>query len=253
MPRNGHGEFRRIATHLRLHSTMVSQIFRGDRELTAEQAWSLCEYLGLNDLESDYFLALVDLSRAGTESLKQRIRRKLQEIRERALQVGNRLPQAATLTDAEKAIFYSVWYYSAIRLLTSIPEFQSVDALSNRLDLPKSLVSQVVEFLLSVGLCVEEDGKLKMGPSRTHIGADSPLIGRHHANWRFKAIERVGRVSKSSESELIFTSPLTIATRDAAEAREILLQAIEKISARVEGGDPEKLFCLNVDWFEVKA
>lgn len=249
MPRRGHGQFRKIAEHLRIHYTMISQVFRGDKDLSSEQALSLCEYLGLSDLETDYFMALVESERAGTQSLKARLNRKIIELREQAQNVGNRLPKTFSLSDADRAIFYSTWYHSALRLMTSIDQFQTVDAMAEHLDLPKNLVNQVIQFLISVGLCVRKpNGKITMGPSRTHIPADSPLVTRHHTNWRLKAIERFGKLS---HDELIFTSPLTISTKDAPKVKEILLRAVEEISKIVENTDAQQLSCLNIDWFKV--
>jgi hypothetical protein len=45
-------------------------IGNGDRDLTVEQALSLCEFFGFIELEADYFVSLVERERAGTHQLK---------------------------------------------------------------------------------------------------------------------------------------------------------------------------------------
>ena len=52
----GRGEYRKISQALRMHTTLVSQVFAGKKCLTEEQASLLCQHMGLNPLESDCFL-----------------------------------------------------------------------------------------------------------------------------------------------------------------------------------------------------
>ncbi len=66
MPKKGYGEVRKIAQHLRIHSTLLSQILNGDRHLTMDQAYSLSAYFGLDTIETKYFLILIQKARAYT-------------------------------------------------------------------------------------------------------------------------------------------------------------------------------------------
>src|SRR2546430_13286005 len=77
MPKNGHGQLSRIAKHLNISSVSVSHIFNGPRELSEEQAVELAEFFGFSELESEYFLLLVQLERAGTHKLKTKIKNKM--------------------------------------------------------------------------------------------------------------------------------------------------------------------------------
>ena len=70
LPKNGRGEINRIAENLRVHPTLVSQVLGGSKDFSLEQAHILSKYLGLNSMESDYFLLLVQKARAGTTDLK---------------------------------------------------------------------------------------------------------------------------------------------------------------------------------------
>ncbi|MCB0362892.1 MAG: TIGR02147 family protein, partial [Bdellovibrionales bacterium] len=81
MPKKGYGTYRKIAHHLSINSVMVSQIFKGDRHLTSEQAHRISEFFGLNELATDYFILLVQIQRAGTHTYKSRLEKKLEELR----------------------------------------------------------------------------------------------------------------------------------------------------------------------------
>ena len=81
LPRKGRGEYQKIAEYLRVHATLISQIFKGPRELTLEQACELSTYLSLNALETDYFITLVEFRRAGSLKLKEILERRILSIK----------------------------------------------------------------------------------------------------------------------------------------------------------------------------
>lgn len=84
LPSGKRGQFRRMALHLRVHPTLMSQIFRGSRDLTLEQAFDLATYLKLTEVETEYFLTLVGQNRAGSERLRQFLKAKRVRMARRA-------------------------------------------------------------------------------------------------------------------------------------------------------------------------
>jgi uncharacterized protein (TIGR02147 family) len=251
MPGRGRGEFRAIARKLRMHTTLVSQVFRGPRELTPEQACDLCGFWGLSGLETEMFLALVQYERAGTTSLRAAVLQQLRQIRQRADKLAYRLPQEKVLRPETQQIFYSNWHYSAIRLLTSIADFNDVDAIANHLGLARNVVAEALEFLVNHALCKRlAGGKVKMGPQRTHLPADSPMITRHHLNWRVRNLSRL-QTENLGEDEILFTAPLSISVKDARKVRKKILEFTEGLSQVVKDTDPEKVCVLNIDWLNI--
>jgi uncharacterized protein (TIGR02147 family) len=250
LPKRGRGEFLKIAKALGMHTSSVSQVFKGQKRLTLEQGSRLAEHLGLNDLESDYLLNLIEKERAGTKDLEARIEKRLQKIRELASQLVNRLPRDQVLSEESKALFYSNWFYSAIRLGTDIEGLQTIEALSEYFSLQPALVNEVLQFLLACGLCIEQDGLYKMGPKRTHLEATSPLISRHHMNWRMKAVERSTKLEHSEELQL--SSPVVLSKKDALYVKSLLMTQVQDVLKTATPSPSETLYCLNVDWFKVK-
>jgi len=225
-------------------------MLRGAIHPTLEQANRFCKYLGLTDLETEYFMTSVQRERAGTPDLQEYFDCQLSRIRSHASNLAQRIRSETKLVPEDNALFYSSWQYSAIRLATSIPELASLDKLSERFQLSRERVREILDFLLRTGLCKEgEQGRLAMGPQRTHLSANSPLIQRHHSNWRLKAMERHERIS---ERELAFSCPVSISAQDQIKIREKFMQVIEEFYAGVKASQPEeKLCCFNLDWVEI--
>ena len=220
----------------------------GDRELSLESASLLADYFGLNELESEYLLNLVELERAGNSSLKTRIQKRLTALHQQGTQLVKRIQHEKDLSENEKAIFYSQWYYSGVRLLTSIGEKNSIDSISEVLKLSRPLVAQVVEFLISSGLCKEENGSLKIGAKSTHVGNDSSMVIRHHLNWRLKTMSQM---TVPKPHELVFTGPVTLSQEACLEVKKQLLNLIDQWGTIVDSSKEEKLACLNIDWVDI--
>jgi uncharacterized protein (TIGR02147 family) len=244
----GRGEYRRISETLNMHTTLVSQVLNGKKYLTEEQASKLCDYMRLNPLETDYFLKLVQMERAGSENLKSIYNRHLKQIKTQANEISNRVPESKELSEQDQAMFYSSWHYSMIRLLTMIEGKQTAEEISVHLQLPISRVQEVLSFLVSRGLCNFANGRYVRTEKNTHIEAKSALAVRHHQNWRTKSLDLHEKISSD---DLAFTAPISMAKKDIPKIRKILLDAISEISSVVEVSPSDEILYLGIDWIKI--
>ena len=248
LPKKGRGQYMRIAEHLQTSSAIVTQVFKGDRELTAEQAVLLSEHFGLSKIERHYLLLLVSYGRAGSHRYRKILEEEIAEARSRAREIKNRVPVTQELSEEAKAIVYSNWYYLAIWSLTAIPGFDRIELIAQRLRIPMSKATQALEFLIKHGLVKDVGGRLEIGPTMIHLESDSPSIPRHHQNWRSRASYKYERFTPD---DLAYTAPFTLSKKDAGAIREKVLQFIAETLAVVKESPSEELYCLCVDWFRV--
>lgn len=247
---NGFGEAKKLAEYLRIHPTFVSQVLKGAKSLSAEQSLGVTKYLNLNNLETDYFLLLVQIDRAGTSDLKKHLQAKLIEIESKANQLVNRVKHDARLTSEQQATFYSDWLYSACRLSTLLPNMQTLDQLSAYLRVSKVRLKDVTDFLVDAGMLKLEGGRFEIGPLATHLDGRSPWIKSHHTNWRQKALERL---SFPDEASLHYSAPMTLSLEDMKKVKEILIKSINDVDEVLEPSPSETLVCLNIDWFKINS
>ncbi len=247
-PKKGRGQARRLAEHLRVAPVVVSQILTGDRQFTIDQAIKVAGHFGLEPKATDYFVTLVSRSRADTKELKSYYDEKLLKMREESQNIKNLVRGIDALADSDKGTFYSNWYYSGVRLLTSIDGYQTVDSIANYLKLSRSKVGEVISFLVETGLCIQDDdGKIKMGPRSTHVNDKSPFVNNHRRNWREKARDKF---QEPGPQDFFYSSPVTLSEKDAELFKKELLNVIKEFSKRVEASPGERPMCLNIDWFE---
>ena len=246
LPQKGYGKGSEIAQSCEMNPATLTLVLKKERDLTLDQASDVCMYLGISDLETEFFLTSVQLQRSGRPSLRTRMTKKLAELKAKSLKVKNRLNDATDFDDDAKSKFYSQWYFSAVRLVCGIPGVDNVDEIAVLLGLPRRTVQMVLDFLLKYGLVELKGGKFKSAVQSTHLPDDSFLVSRHHTNWRLKAIEKM---AVQNPANLFFTSPVTIAKKDIPIVRELLIKAIEQIFEVVDPSNEEQLSCLNIDWF----
>lgn len=245
-PKHGRGILRNWSLHLRVHPTLFSQILSGKRHLTLELAEQLGDQMRLSENEVDYLLMLVMHEQAGTQRLKKRLMKKIAEAQTKAKRIGERVNVSHEMTDADRAEFYSSWHFSGVRNLTAIEGMQTTEAIVRHLSLPKSLVENVVDFLLKSGLCVMEGGKLQVGPLRTYIPPSSPIVQRHHQNWRMHGFSKM---PLRREDDLFLTFPMSLSEEDAEKIRKLLPAWVEEVNKIVVPSKSETVRCLNMDFF----
>lgn len=247
-PKGGRGVKSIMAQAVNCQLTYVSRVLNGKADFSLEQTESISRLLGHTEEEADYFILLVQHARSGSVTLKNHFKRKIAEALNRRLVLKDRFKVKMELTAEEQATYYSRWYYVAIHILLSIPEFQSKEAIARYLDIPVRTVSEMIDFLISTGLAIEENKRLRMGISRIHLGSDSTLLVKHHINWRLQGINSIERLGVESE-DLHYTSVISVSRDDALKLRSLLVNTIEKFNATVKDSADEMPQCLTLDFF----
>lgn len=199
---------------------------------------------------SDYvFLLLVQLSRAGTQKLKHRLEAQMKIIQEKSLSVTERLAVKESVSSEHQAQFYSQWYYVAVHVLLTIEKFQTKDSMAGYLGLSLKKISEILDFLISISM-VEKKGNLyKVGSSRVHLNANSPMISKHHTNWRIQAIKSLEY--EVLEQDLHYSSVMSIANADIVQIKSLFLKAIENSNKIVKESKEEILYSFCLDFFKV--
>jgi uncharacterized protein (TIGR02147 family) len=243
---SGRGVKTKLAEHLNINSTMISQILSGTKDFSIEQAIKVAQYLGLQKLETDYFIILVQIERAGTQDLKHYYLEKRNQLRKDSLKLANRIQSDKELTDLERSIFYSSKIYSSIHLFTSLGKGKTLDEILERFDLKRNRAREIISFLLSAGLIIDKNGIYHMEGKSTHVEKGSPFLLNHHINWRIKSVDKAERLSAE---EMMYTGNFSLSKKDFLKVREELVQSLQRVIDTVKESPAEELANLNIDFF----
>ena len=131
-PGKGRGQWAEIARQCQVSTVLISQIFKGSKNLSLEQALKLSHYLGHLKAEREYFMTLVNLAKAGSKDLEQYYQEEVTTLKNQSLELKNRLKTHKQLSPTAQSTFYSNWIYSAIRILSGINEYNSVSKICKK-------------------------------------------------------------------------------------------------------------------------
>ncbi|HLD99879.1 MAG TPA: TIGR02147 family protein [Bdellovibrionota bacterium] len=247
-PSGGRGVRSALANAIGCQSAYVSQVLNGPAHFSLEQADLINQFLGHTSDESGFFLLLVQLARAGTQSLRSHFQTQIEAVIGKRLILKNRLDVKQTLSPENQAVYYSAWYYAAVHVMLSIPELQTREALIRHLRLPPQRITDVLNFLVSVKLAVKSGTRYQIGTTRIHLPSDSPLISKHHTNLRMLAIQSLDR---NEEKDLHYSSVVTISKDDVLKIKSELVKNIETLKKVIRDSKEEVGYCLSFDFFGI--
>lgn len=241
-----------LATAAGCQPAYLSRVFSGAAHLSLEQAEGISSYLGHSQDEERMFLTLLQYNRAGTKRLRDYFDRELVELRRARNILEVRFKVGNALSTADQQTYYSSWLYVAAHVLVSIPSLQTKEALSNHLGIPLRKIGEVLEFLAGTGLVEERDRRYTMGKTRVHLGNGSPLIGKHHVNWRIQAMRSLDRDSSRQDNEdLHYSSIVSLSAVDFTRLKSRLIEVIEEFNSVVKDSPEEAGACLALDFFGI--
>lgn len=240
------GRLTALARELNCQPSYLSQVIAGKVPLSVEHALTIAREAEWSADESRYFLLLVQRDRAGSAALRAFHEADLAELRKKHQRISERIPVDERLSIDNQIRYYSSWVYAAIHVLSSIPQYQDRRRLRKLLRLDPTEFETILRELAHSGLVVVKGEKVTIGSRRLHLPAGSPLLARHHAQWKLRAVEAS---SRPKAENLHYSGLLAISRDDSAKVREILLAAIGEIEAIIRVTKPEDPIVINLDAF----
>ena len=236
----------RLAEFSGTNPAFISQVLAGEINLSLEHIPPTNELLGHTEEESHFFTLLVLHARAGTPKLEIYFRKQIQEILEKRTVFLERVKIKDTVSTTDQALYYSQWYYVAIHTLSGVPQFQTREGISERLDLPLPLVSKAIETLIGMGLIEKKGGRFIMGKKRIHLEKNSPWVSVFHSHFRTRAIQTL---VTPDPVDLHFTTAMSISKSLAEKMRKRMLDVLAEFEPEIADAKEEDLYALNVDLF----
>ena len=250
-PNQGHGFKSRLAKAAQCQLPYLSRVLGGDVDFSVDQADGVSRFLGHVPDERHFFLLLVQRSRAATSALREYFTEQIEAIRKRRMDLSERFQVPKTLPEEHQSTYYGRWYYAAIHILVSIPGFQTRDAVAEKLGLPLNVAAEALDFLTRYGLVVQKGGHFSLGVGRTHVGTNSPHVGKHHQNWRLQAVISLDRADGSRDQDLHYSSIVSLSKTDFHRIKTRLIEEIENCNKIISESKEEELCSLLIDFFGV--
>jgi len=242
------GQLTRAAEALNCQRSYLSRVISENLHLTPDHAFKLSRYWKLSHDHAHYFQTLVDFERAGDPEYRTHLKTRLSEMKRKNESVQERAARTGLSVDALQVNYFSNWIWSAAHFLTSIPEFQSLGALSQRLALRPEILLGYLKALEAQGFIESKNEKWIYKSGEFHASKDSPLVILHHQNWRNRAVQDAQDFENGA---VHFTAVQTVSHADYERLKELLLQFIAEASQIAGPSKPEEGIAITCDLFKV--
>ncbi|MBO9668769.1 MAG: TIGR02147 family protein [Bdellovibrio sp.] len=226
----------------------ITNVLSGAGHFSQEQAEAAARFFGLSSLETEFVLLLVQYNRAGTSSLKSFYEKILNEKQVKCTSLKSTLEMPDSLQQQDEALYYSSWQFAAVHVLVSIPEFQNREAIAKKLELPIARVDEILAFLCEKGLIAKEGTRFKILRALIHLDKSSPLISKHHSNWRLKSMQSM---EYNAEEKVHYSSVFSVSKKDYPRVQELLKKSLSESMKVIAKSPEEELAVICVDLFKI--
>jgi uncharacterized protein (TIGR02147 family) len=245
-PSGGRGTRKRLATHIGCQVGYITQVLSGNAHFSPEQAESTARFFQLSPKETEYFLLLIAHNRAGTASLKSLYESLLAKRRSESKLLKSRLAIEGPDTKRYHQIYYSSWQYAAVHMAVLCEELRTAEKISRKLKIANKRTQIILNFLEESALVRKEGDRYLATDNSLHLERNSPMISKHHSNWRLRAIQSM---EESPGKNLHYSGVISCSKRDLAVVQEKLSKCLEDCIALVQASPSEELAVLNMDLF----
>lgn len=249
--RFGRGSQAQLADHLNVKSSFISQVISGKQDFNLESAYKTAEFLGLNPIETRFFLLLIQLERAGTVELRRHFQEQIDEVLVQQNKIQSHVSrEQKVLSDEDMLDYYSSWHTIAIHLAVRNPEIKDQSDLSKLLGIEPRQVRESLALLERLKFIEREKNGWKTTNQSFHFGKDSLALKNHHKNWRLEAIRSL---QGQDPKDIHYSAVLSIDEKAASEIRNILLKSISACDPHIKEAADKKVHALTIDFFPLKS
>jgi hypothetical protein len=226
----------------------LSQVLAGKVEFTEEHILRLCEYLHLGEIETEYFLVLLRLGKAGSPELRSYLTRQRERLQKTSEDVEERLSSRKMNAVDEQSLYYaSSFLPSVIHLATSCEKLRTKQEIAARFNLNPNLVQEHLDRLEKFKLIEFKDGKWNYSGGSRHFPKRSPLDKQMQFARRLLAMNKISQAS--TDSDVHYSAVFSADEKTLGLLRRHFHESIEYLHKTVEPVEGEDVFAVCLDVF----
>jgi len=238
----------RLAKHLNCQSAYLYQVVKGKAELTEDQAFGVTTFFEMASLERRYFLCLVGLSRAHTPELKNYLQNQLSQLKaERSDLAASADAKSAKIESEILDYYFSQSLPSLLHILTSSAQYQTEEALSKRLKMPRAIIAQHLQKLNHFGFIEKNKERWSFKTTSLHFAETSSHGLSQHLMRRSQSMTSLLNREKENSH---FCSLFTLDPESYLKLKSIFSDFISKSQKLVHSGGADEAYVLVADLFK---
>ena len=239
-----------LAKRAHVQSPYLSKVFRGDAELNLDQAYSICDFFDLSEDEVDFVLKLVEVSRASSFKLKEKLKKDIAQQKKEAIKLDKNLLYE---TDDSLEEFRSEYYTDPIKqivhLCLSLSKFQKdPQQICQAINISEEHLADTLLRLQKMRLIeIKNRSSIKVLKRTLHLSEDSPLCTPNQVLIRTKSLNKL--MNRVDSEAFSFSATFSANDKMKNKIRRQFNDFIKNVQKEVKSSPAQDVYQINFDLF----
>ncbi len=214
--------------------------------LTPDQAYGVCQYLGLSKMEQKYFELILSHERASNKKYKDYLKQEIKKYKIKATKLIHKTENnnPTELSSEDLFLYYSDWIYSAVHIATSIPHYQSIKKLKSFFHLDSKKINEIIDYLNKIKLIKQDGDSVKISNNNMHLDKESKYYKIFSKQWS----DKIHELQKNKNlDDFDYTGCFTCDEDAYEQIREEFDHLFEKIQKIVQKSSERKMAVIKIN------
>ncbi len=247
--------YQSMAAHMRIQKAYLSQVIKGVRDLSQDQLFMACQFLGFLPEENEYLKLLLDYARCG---LKDREKLLLKEIKiwQKQKNKTSQYIDVQELTEREinREDYYLDPMNQVVHMGLHCEEFRlDPMKLAAKLFLPKKRISDYINNLQRMGIITMAENGIQLNDIELHLPKDSSIFASYKSQCYTNTMNRLKQLeeNKTYNFTVFFSGDENLRK----EINNQFMKFLSRTKKLVGDSESNEVFQMNFDlfsWTETK-
>lgn len=204
--------YQEMAQHCRVQKTYLSKVLNHDGNLNADQVFLACQYLNLNDEETQFVALTHQIQNCQIDQRKRALLKEVEKIQAQKLKTESHIRTQEVFTREQSLDdYYTDPLFVIIHMALTLETYQKDPLkLAAAISIGQDVLKTYLRKLEQMGVIEFKNSRYRIAKDNLHLSSDSPLYKAYRTMMRLKALEQMDRSEKDafySFSVVFSTSP----------------------------------------------
>jgi uncharacterized protein (TIGR02147 family) len=241
--------FQNMAKACRIQKTYLSKVLNDRGDLSGDQLYLACEYLGFNGEDREFIFLIFEEARTVVQKRKSELRSQISRIRKSYIKTELHLKSSALPTDADDfSDYYLDPYAQVVHMFLTVDRFAKMaGTIAERLHITSEFLAEILTKLQRLGIVEMRAGQYYVVKDNIHLSRESTLYRPYRNLLRMKANERIDILP--SERSYNFSVIFSTNPRTKQKIHAAFLEFLRVVQEMVGKTKADEVYQMNFDLF----
>jgi uncharacterized protein (TIGR02147 family) len=225
-----------------------SQVMAGKVHLTPDHGFGIAKFLLLNEIETEYFLILIQLKRSASKEHRNYLQGKIAEIRKSNFNLDSKIKSKDQISEIELQRYYGDWRMQAIHMYLTIPKFQRLLPLAAKLKTSEFEIRMLLDSLVKMGLAKKTHDIWTPILKDLHVPIRSPHSIATQFQWKMRSLQNL---QEHDGTGVHYVGTFSLSSDDFEKLKGMVIEFIANTRSLAQASPEEQVAHLGLSYFQL--